>query len=98
MEPTPLLRLTFLPLLCGLAAFGAEQAGLVGHWALDETTGLTAADSSGHAHHGALTNMSAPVWVPGQNGGALSLDGVDDMVVVADSNALDLGNTFTFAV
>lgn len=92
-----LIHLKFLALLCGLTAFGAEQAGLVGYWAMDETTGRTAEDSSGYAQHGVLTNMSGSVWVTGRMGGALSLDGLNDMVVVADSDVLDLGNTFTFA-
>ncbi|MDO8941890.1 MAG: DNRLRE domain-containing protein, partial [Desulfobacterales bacterium] len=37
--------------------------GLVGRWALDEATGLTAADSSGSGINGTLT--SGPLWVPG---------------------------------
>jgi len=98
MKPNPLLQLALLPLLCVTSAFGAEATGLVGHWALDETTGIIAADGSGLGQHGTLTNTIGPVWVAGQIGGALSLDGLDDMIVIPDSDALDLGNTFTLAV
>lgn len=97
MKRIPLLHRTLLPLLCAVSAFGADPDGLVGHWALDETAGLVAADSSGSGQHGTLTNMSSASWVTGQIGGALSLDGLNDMIVVADSDALDLGNTFTLA-
>ncbi|MBN2133714.1 MAG: PASTA domain-containing protein [Sedimentisphaerales bacterium] len=51
----------------------------VAHWALDETTGLTAADSSG-AHDGHL--HGDPIWLPdgGIIDGALQFDGIDDYV------------------
>ncbi len=75
----------------------AQVGGLVGHWAMDETAGTVAADSSGLAQHGTLMNTSGTVWVSGHTAGAVSLDGVNDVIAIADSNTLDLGNAFTLA-
>ncbi|MFT3925519.1 MAG: hypothetical protein QM778_23470 [Myxococcales bacterium] len=53
------------------------------HWKLDETAGTSAAEATGSAPAGVLTNFAAmPAWVGGQVGGALSFDGVDDYVQV----------------
>ena len=52
----------------------------VGHWALDETTGTTAADSSAAHNNGKLDGIGGLSWVPGIIGNALSFDGVDDIV------------------
>ena len=63
------------------SAFGTgELAGLVGWWKLDESTGTTAADSSGNGHNATL--HGDPQWQPsgGRVGGALKFDGVDDYV------------------
>ena len=47
---------------------------------LDESSGPTAADGSGNAHHGTL--YGSPVWQPanGKIAGALLFDGIDDYV------------------
>ncbi|MFM7534723.1 MAG: choice-of-anchor C family protein, partial [Acidimicrobiales bacterium] len=66
----------------GLAASVADlAAGLVGHWKLDETGGLAAADATGRANHGTLTDMAGTEWTPGVRGGALRFD-VGDRVRV----------------
>jgi len=49
-------------------------------WKLDETSGTTALDWSGHGHHG--TFQGDPLWVDGYDGGALEFDGVDDYVEI----------------
>jgi len=49
---------------------------LVGWWKLDETSGITAADSSGNGNNGTLS--SNPVWVAGQIGNGLDFDGYND--------------------
>jgi len=51
---------------------------LVGWWKLDEALGVTAADYSGHDHHGTL--KGALQWAEGYDGTALQLDGSDDYV------------------
>jgi len=67
--------------------------GLVAAYAFDETTGTVTADASGNANTGTLTN--GPVWAVGRNNGALQFDGVDDRVLVADANVLDLSTGAT---
>ena len=56
---------------------------LIGHWALDETEGMAAADSAGGSDAMVMGNAA---WQPagGKIGGALAFDGVDDFVL-ADS-------------
>lgn len=53
--------------------------GLIGLYTFDEGSGTTASDTSGGGHTGTLTN--GPIWITGHIGaGALSFDGVDDLV------------------
>ena len=54
--------------------------GLIGWWKLDETSGLTAADSSGNGNDGTLTNMAGDEWTTGLIEGALEFDGSDDHI------------------
>ena len=49
----------------------------VGLWHLDEGEGSVAHDSSGLGHDGIINGAT---WVEGRYGGALSFDGVDDLV------------------
>ena len=63
--------------------------GLVGSWGFDDGAGATARDSSPTGANGTLEG--GPSWTTaGRHGGALSFDGVDDRVTVADRNAFDL--------
>jgi hypothetical protein len=65
--------------------------GPLAGWALDEGSGTTAGDDSGHGHTGTL--VGGPAWTPGHSGQGLSLDGVDDFVEVPhrdDLNAFPL--------
>ncbi len=62
--------------------------GLVGWWKLDDGTGTSAADSSGNANTGTLTN--GPTWVAGKKGKALSFDGVDDYTATTSSAPLQI--------
>ncbi|TKJ39209.1 MAG: hypothetical protein CEE38_00185 [Planctomycetes bacterium B3_Pla] len=61
----------------------------VGHWTLDETSGTTAADSSGNGNDGTLNGD--PVWATGIVAGALEFDGVDDYVDCGNPAILDPG-------
>ena len=65
---------------------------------LDESSGSTAADSSGNGNHGTLVNMHATNdWVPGQIGNALDFDGGNDRVVVSHHESLSLVDKLTMA-
>ena len=67
---------------------------LLAHWKLDETSGTTASDSLG-SHDGTLTN--GPSWDTGTIDGALSFDGNNDVVIVADDPALDIQYAITMS-
>jgi subtilisin family serine protease len=70
--------------------------GLKGHWALNETSGNTASDSSGNNNAGALIN--GPAWSgAGRIGGALSFDGVNDYVSLGNPASLIPANALTMA-
>jgi prepilin-type N-terminal cleavage/methylation domain-containing protein len=65
---------------------------IVGHWKLDETSGSTAADSSGFGRNGTLTNMTDDEWTTGLIGGALAFDGTNDYVTIPDGAYLHIEN------
>ena len=81
-----------------VCSIGPPVAGLVGYWKFDESSGTTAADSSGQGNNGTLSG--GPVWQPtgGKVGGALSFDGIDDRVDIAGSVAYATQNApFSFS-
>jgi hypothetical protein len=92
-------------IICVLAVCGpiapslAQQVepGLVGWWKLDETTGLTAADSSGYGSHGTLVNTSQGRWTAGMRGGALEFFGNREYIDCGTGSNLDVVNDFTIA-
>ncbi len=55
-------------------------SSLLGWWKLDETSGLTAADSSGNNNDGTLNSMAGNEWTGGIIDGALEFDGTDDYI------------------
>lgn len=57
----------------------ADENGLVAHYALDETTGTTAADSSGHGYDGTVSGDTA--WADG----GLTLGGTNGHVKLPDN-------------
>ncbi len=66
---------------------------LVGAYSFDAGTGSTLTDASGLGNTGTI---SGATWTAaGRNGGALSFDGVNDLVTVADADSLDLTNGMT---
>lgn len=67
-------------------------SGLIGWWKFDESSGTTAADSSGNGRNG--TTNGSPAWqsTGGQIGGALSCDGVNDYVSIPDNAAWDVSS------
>ena len=79
MHAFALFRRFLLPMACLLFVVQAH-AGLVLHYTFDETSGTTAADSSGSGNTGTLTNMTGTEWTTGRIGGALNFDGTNDYV------------------
>lgn len=75
------------------AALVGASSGLVGQWLFDEGAGTTASDSSGNSNTGTLTN--GPIWASGKFGSALSFDGSNDYVLVADDDTLDITTAIT---
>jgi hypothetical protein len=69
------------------------STNLVGAWGFNETTGTTAADSSGQNNTGTITG--ATHVATGKFGGALSFDGTSNWVTIADANSLDLTTGMT---
>ena len=63
------------------------------YYRFDESSGTTAADSSGNGNNGALIN--GPVWTTGKINNALSFDGVNDYVTTADTPDFERTNSFS---
>ena len=77
---------TFTPVTTG-------NPGLMAAYSFDEGSGATVIDRSGRGHDGAVFQA---VWsTAGRSGGALSFDGVNDWVTVADHADLDLSGGMT---
>jgi len=64
-------------------------AGLIAAHGFEEGSGTSAADSSGNNHTGTLVN--GPTWTTGVYGSAVSFDGVDDYVLIANPGSFDFG-------
>ena len=71
----------------------AQPAGLVLALGFDETTGAAVTDASGQGNHGTISGATRTT--AGRFGGALSFDGINDWVTVADAASLDLTNRLT---
>lgn len=66
---------------------------LVAAYSFDEGTGTVLTDSSGNGNNGTL---SGPVWTAqGKNGGALTFDGVNDLVIINSSVSLNVTTEMT---
>ncbi len=65
----------------------------------EEGSGTSAADVSGNSNNGTL--IAAPTWVGaslGRYGNALSFNGTTQYITVADSNSLDMTQTFSISL
>ena len=68
-------------------------AALIAAYAFDEGAGDAVTDASGLGNHGTITG---PTWTPsGRFGGALTFDGVNDLITIADADSLDLTTGMT---
>ncbi len=65
----------------------------VGAWGFDETSGTTVTDGSGRGNNGTIAGATRTT--SGRFGSALTFDGINDWVTVADSASLDLSTRAT---
>jgi len=79
-------------------AVPAGPTDAVAHWKFDETLGTNAVDSSVNGNDGTLISTPPPIWSPGQIGGALDFDGVDDSVEIPSSISLNPSSEVTVAL
>ena len=80
-----------------IAVVVSNATNLISAHHFNEGTGTTASDISGNNHNGTLTN--GPLWVAGKYGQAVSLDGTNDYVNIADHNnfTLDPAQSYTWS-
>jgi len=73
--------------------------GLTGYWNFDETSGVTAADSSPNANSGILYNFpgDSTTWVSGKIGKALNFGGPAYNQIVTVNSFVQPTNTFTIS-
>jgi len=83
-----LVLLTSFSLVIGAVLTSVVRADLVAYWRLDEGSGTTANDSSGHGNHG--TFNGDPQWVEGYYGRAIEFDGAGDFLDCGSDPSLDL--------
>jgi hypothetical protein len=76
-----------------VVAAPAPHVGLVAAYGFEETGGLTVDDASPHGNRGTITGATRTA--SGRYGRALSFDGVDDVVTIADAVTLDLSTAMT---
>jgi hypothetical protein len=72
-----------------LALYDAGTAGLRGHWKLDETSGNSAADSSGKGQTGTVTGTAAWVSAVLNNGLQVNYTNGNDYVTIPNSTNLE---------
>jgi hypothetical protein len=89
---------TFISSIYLRACSSSGDASLIGWWRLDESSGLTARDSSGNGNDGTLTLMNpAQDWVTGKISGGLDFDGSNDYVDCDNDSSLDITDEITLA-
>jgi hypothetical protein len=62
-------------------------------YGFEETTGTTVTDATGRAHTGTISGATRTA--SGRNGRAVSFDGINDWITIADANDLDLTTGMT---
>lgn len=75
---------------------GDVTSGLVGHWRLDETSGTTAADSSGNDNLGTMSGTNfGTASVKGKVGNAGNFDGINDIISVGSAPEIEPANSLS---
>ena len=73
----------------------AVPPGLVGAYGFEEASGTAVTDKSGRGNAGVISGAARTA--AGRYGSAISFDGVNDWVTVADSSSLDLSSGMTLS-
>jgi fibronectin type 3 domain-containing protein len=93
MHPFRALVTALLTLAVFAPAASAQSGGLVAAYGFEEASGTAAVDSSSAGNAGTLSGPTRSA--SGRFGAALSFDGTNDLVTVADSASLDLSSAMT---
>jgi hypothetical protein len=89
-----LIYLTSFILVLSLA--GSTSAKLVGHWKLDEGSGIITHDSSRNGNDGTFKGVGDPKWVAGKIGGAVEFDAIDGYIDCGDDRSIsDFSETYS---
>jgi hypothetical protein len=78
------------------AGGGGVDPSLLSYWKLDDGGGTVAADSGSFGQAGTLVN--GPSWTAGKIGGGLSLNGVDEYVVLGSGGPVQVGAGASFTI
>jgi hypothetical protein len=78
-----------------LIVVSSAQASLIAYWALNDSSGNVALDSSVNGRNGAVGGT--PDWVAGRVGGALDFDGSTDYIYVV-GNGTNISGTMSVAL
>ncbi|MHC4625991.1 MAG: LamG domain-containing protein [Planctomycetota bacterium] len=92
-----MFRRVLFVMVLSLVLFTAANAELVGWWRLDETSGTTAADSSGNGNDGTVVG-TAQWGAIGKVGGALDFDGSSGHVTIPHNSSLAVLNQGDFTI
>ncbi|MCH6236796.1 LamG-like jellyroll fold domain-containing protein [Cognataquiflexum rubidum] len=74
-----------------------SDVGLVGHWKMEENGGNILIDHSGMGNNATVGNTSGMLWVNGQEGLAIRLNGASSFGNVAHNSSLAFTNELTVA-
>lgn len=76
---------------------GADYtSNLIGHWPLNEGSGVDAANIADDEYNGTLANT--PTWTTGTLSGAVSLNGTNQYLEIPNAATMDYGDVFTYAL
>ncbi|RKY01249.1 hypothetical protein DRP77_09995 [Candidatus Poribacteria bacterium] len=92
MKALKALLSMILPIFIIIGVSNAQDEYTVALYLFDEGKGEEVKDLSGNGNHGQLIG---PKWEKGKFGWCLKFDGVDDYVLVKDSDSLDLTDGLT---
>ena len=84
---------TFSTEVSSMVASALPSTGLVAAYGFEETSGVAVMDSSRGGNHGTIAGATRTA--SGRHGRALSFDGLNDLVTIADSPSLDLSSGMT---